>query len=102
MAIRHGKKTKDIEGLRKDILNAPKHIFGDHSKCEQYFCNGTKANEKNCVPEMTVSGFFNNIEKIIRQVAMHAKSLIKDVDSSSVESFNYSKMCIRKKNKLFP
>lgn len=36
-----------IKHLKKDILNGPKHIFGVHKECKQYFCNGPKSNENN-------------------------------------------------------
>lgn len=38
-----------IDYLKKDILNSPSHIFGEHAHCKelQYFCEGNpKPNEK--------------------------------------------------------
>lgn len=31
--------------LRTDIINGPKHIFGDHSTCADYFCKRDKEEE---------------------------------------------------------
>ncbi|KAL4099097.1 hypothetical protein QTP88_023584 [Uroleucon formosanum] len=28
--------------LKSDLVNGPKHVFGDHTNCRQYFCQGTK------------------------------------------------------------
>lgn len=28
--------------LKSDILNGPNHVFGDHTNCRQYFCQGPK------------------------------------------------------------
>ncbi|XP_039296223.1 uncharacterized protein LOC111043599 isoform X2 [Nilaparvata lugens] len=30
-------KLKSVEMLKEDILNGPNHVFGDHSKCKDYF-----------------------------------------------------------------
>lgn len=35
-----------IISLKKDILNSPKHIFGDHRECEKYFCTDEKKKKK--------------------------------------------------------
>jgi len=28
--------------LKADITNGPNHVFGDHTKCQSYFCEGQK------------------------------------------------------------
>lgn len=30
--------AEKVDNLRKDILNSPKHILGDHTTCSKYFC----------------------------------------------------------------
>ncbi|XP_060853836.1 uncharacterized protein LOC132931819 [Rhopalosiphum padi] len=77
-----------IEGLRKDILNAPYHIFGQHTKCEQYFCPGPKQCETNLVPEVIKCGLMNQIDHILRRVVDNAKSLLFDIDNNYCEQFN--------------
>jgi hypothetical protein len=37
-----GEMVAKIENLKKDLLNIPFHIFGDHNKCDSYFCEGPK------------------------------------------------------------
>ena len=37
-AIRSHSVTKDVEALRHDLRNGPRHCFGDHSKCVSEFC----------------------------------------------------------------
>ncbi|KAK3926645.1 Galectin-3 [Frankliniella fusca] len=32
-----------VSRLRQDILNSPRHVFGDHRKCDVYFCKAKKA-----------------------------------------------------------
>ncbi|KAJ8877089.1 hypothetical protein PR048_021541 [Dryococelus australis] len=63
------------EELRKDILNSPFHVFGDHSKCSerQYFCDGLpKPREVN----------------LVQRAASNASSLILDVDNNMAENYN--------------
>ena len=38
-AIRMHARTQEVEQLRHDLRNAPYHVFGDHSKCNQAFCH---------------------------------------------------------------
>lgn len=28
--------------LKSDLVNGPNHVFGDHTNCRQYFCQGPK------------------------------------------------------------
>lgn len=83
-------RHKKIEELKHDIMNGPYHIFGDHSNCLQrgYFCNGIKEGEVNHVPEMKANGMFHDILSTASRVSYHADSLIEDVDTNSVESYN--------------
>lgn len=78
-----------IRELEFDILNGPKHIFGDHSGCgdRDYFCTGAK-DDKNMVPELEESGYFEEIMIAVRRVAYHSKSLIHDVTNNSAELYN--------------
>lgn len=34
----NGSKSIKIENLQNDIVNSPRHIFGDHSECDRYYC----------------------------------------------------------------
>ncbi|XP_050063239.1 uncharacterized protein LOC126552568 [Aphis gossypii] len=77
-----------IEGLRKDITNGPYHIFGEHTKCEVYFCSGPKQCEVNLVPEIVNCGLMNEIAYILRRVVDNARSLLFDVDNNYCEQFN--------------
>ena len=37
-AIKMHSKSKDVEKLRKDLRNAPSHVFNDHTNCSVSFC----------------------------------------------------------------
>ena len=37
-AIRTHSATQDVNALRHDLRNEPRHCFGDHSKCVSEFC----------------------------------------------------------------
>ncbi|KAK5641655.1 hypothetical protein RI129_010202 [Pyrocoelia pectoralis] len=46
--INNSMHTK-AELLRKDIINGPRHIFGDHSNCEDYFCSKSEEVSGLCI-----------------------------------------------------
>ena len=93
MAVRHRKKEdgksqqEKIADVRQDLLNAPYHVFGQHSKCAKYFCKSTKK-ETNFVPPLIEAGLFNKIMEIMNKFADHSKSLLYDISSNNVEEFN--------------
>lgn len=77
-----------VNGFISDVVNAPKHIFGDHSKCRKYFCKPSEK-EQNMIPALKESGILSAIEDVQKHcILRNAKSLLKDVDSNSVEQFN--------------
>jgi len=87
-AIEFRKKENSITGLRNDILNVANYVFGNHNNCSSYFCD--KKNDLNYMEriETTDRVFFDNIMHPIRYLARHSSSLILNVDSNIVESFN--------------
>ncbi|XP_063216740.1 uncharacterized protein LOC134527744 isoform X1 [Bacillus rossius redtenbacheri] len=92
-AVKHRKSEEmslreKIALLQADILNGPSHVFGDHSKCCQYFCSGPKEGEKNIVPELKMSELYEHIMKAVKYLAYNSRSLIHDVDSNVVKQFN--------------
>lgn len=87
-AVKFRKTSNDVAGLRKDIENAPYHIFGSHVHCDLYYCQGPKDKEINKVLEMENNGIFGEILATTRRLLVHTKSLIKDLDSNIVESYN--------------
>lgn len=68
-------------------MNGPYHIFGQHTKCEKYFCNGSKQTEKNLIPEISNCGLMKEIAYILRRIVDNARSLF-DVDNNYCEQFN--------------
>ncbi|KAK4885602.1 hypothetical protein RN001_001873 [Aquatica leii] len=74
--------------LQNDIKNSPNHIFGDHSSCDSYFCTKNTETEENLVPELKSSGLFDLIKKINLRLAYNATSLLHDIDTNAVETYN--------------
>lgn len=75
-------------GLRHDILNSQYHIFGQHSKCDKYFCTGKKIGEQNIVSEVIKCGLMTEMSIALRRVVNNSKSLLLDVDNNICEQFN--------------
>ncbi|CAF4946370.1 unnamed protein product [Pieris macdunnoughi] len=72
--------------LRDDIINSPKHVFGDHSACENYYCPEDKKKEQNLVP--VVKNLFGKLIAHVSQIALHSKSLLWNVNNNRAEQFN--------------
>ncbi|KAL4127211.1 hypothetical protein QTP88_011402 [Uroleucon formosanum] len=89
-AIQYRKSNcHSINDLRNDIYNSINHVFGNHSNCALYFCNKPKE-DINLLEKIqhTDNDFYVNMNSIIRQLGRHSKSLMQDVDSNIVESYN--------------
>lgn len=75
--------------LRNDITNCIYHIFGHHKNCASYFCENNQSDidyiEK---IKSTDQEFFCSIMRHMRNLARHSESLIQNVDSNIVESYN--------------
>lgn len=80
---------EQVEELRKDILNSPSHIFGEHLACEErnYFCNSSRG-ETNFVPQLIEYGLYDKIVSVVRQLSNQSRSLIHNVNSNPVEHYN--------------
>ncbi|XP_031357002.1 uncharacterized protein LOC116180949 isoform X2 [Photinus pyralis] len=82
--------SSKVRELERDILNGPKHIFGDHSECQErgYFCQGPKEGEINLVPDLQNCGIFEDVMSAVRSVAYQSKSLVYDVTNNVAELYN--------------
>ncbi|KAL4101106.1 hypothetical protein QTP88_021126 [Uroleucon formosanum] len=74
--------------LKKDIINGPSHVFGDHSDCSQYFCEGPKIDEKNYVENFKRLGIWEYITKIKNMLIYHTESLMYNYNNNTAESYN--------------
>lgn len=80
--------TQKIILLKRDITNTPSHVFGDHSKCASYFCQGPKENETNFTTIMRNSGLFLDILVIIERIVRNSESLLLNMDNNAAELYN--------------
>lgn len=80
-----------IQLLKKDIINSPSHVFGEHLHCSEldYFCDGVaKEGEENHVPDMKKCGVYKKVMEAVNRVADFSNHLIENVDSNIVEHYN--------------
>jgi hypothetical protein len=78
-----------IENLRNDILNAPNHILGDHSKCAKYFYNKGSDQLSGIVYDYFVNNtLFETFVQSLNRVVHLASSLLYDVDINAAEFYN--------------
>lgn len=89
-AIHYRKSKPSTEAekkLRHDILNVPYHVFGDHKKCDSYFCKKGSA-DVNFVEEFTSSGLMTKIMEAINLLADNSRSLLFNVSNNAAEGVN--------------
>lgn len=82
--------SKKINGLEQDIMNAPSHYFGVHTKCKSYFCNKTTNPEsiKN-LKLLKEDGLFYEVMNLCQvYFAGNAKSLLENHTNNPAEEFN--------------
>lgn len=91
-AVAHRKNSEasmpdKVESLKNDILNSSSHIFGEHKLCAtlNYFCNKQGPDQENYVPDLKKTAAYEKVMKIVRNMSLHSKSLIHDVNSNTVE-----------------
>lgn len=93
-AVKYRKNHEDISyehkllNLKKDIINGPSHVFGDHTNCLSYFCKGRKDGEINLVPQMKSLGIWEELVAAKSFVLFHAESLLYKVSNNAAESYN--------------
>lgn len=62
--------------------------MGNREQCEEYFCKGKKLNEVNLYEDAEKCGLYREANQIIKRLAMHADSLLMNVDNNVCEQFN--------------
>lgn len=78
------KSADDIINLRKDLKNAPNHVFGDHIQCRETFCKNKTGSEKNVFPLLDGS-FLAEIHKLIDKMVRKADTLVFNTTTNSAE-----------------
>lgn len=68
--------------------NGPFHRLGEHTNCETYFCNGSKINELNLVPEAVNGGIMSEIQNCVSRLIANAESLLENKVNNICEQFN--------------
>lgn len=70
------------------MSNGPFHHLGDHTNCKTYFCNDSKTNEWNLVPEAVGGGIMSEIQNCVSRLIVNAESLLENKDNNICEQFN--------------
>lgn len=66
--IAHNSKHGSINNLKDELANGPTHIFGNHTKCCEYYCKERNTEDfslSNTLSQLTTSGLFQRIEGYI-------------------------------------
>lgn len=83
-------KEEQAAELQKDILIIPRHIFGDHSLCQErgLQCPSERCCKENVWPKIIEHGFDKRITEIIENLSAQAPSLITNKTNNAAELFN--------------
>lgn len=75
--------------LRQNIVCVPHHVFGNHSKCDSYYCDFNKhKSDVNFIPDMENSGELQKIYEAMGRLLDNVPSLLLNYDTNRVECFN--------------
>ncbi|CAI6367305.1 unnamed protein product [Macrosiphum euphorbiae] len=77
-----------VKMLKKDIVNSPNHVFGDHENCSDYFCTRKDLGEENYVPDMKRVGLWDDIGSIRSALTYHTESLMFNLNNNAAENYN--------------
>lgn len=81
-----GNTTNQTVGeLRDDLKNGPAHVFGEHSRCRDYFC--AKKDETNLVPRLRELGLYPFILGCTEKLTRKAGRLLTNDTSNRAELF---------------
>lgn len=79
-----------INNLERDIMNAPSHYFGVHTKCNSYFCTEpTQEKAINNLKLLKDDGWYYEVMNLCQvYLAGNAKSLLENYTNNLAEQFN--------------
>lgn len=76
--------------LSADLFNSPYHIFGKHSKCDDYFCKKRLLGEENWVQRAEICGMMVEIKNIVNRLMINSASLSLDVATITTYASNFT------------
>lgn len=79
-------ESEKIIKIQRDILNSPKHIFGDHSACNLYYC--TEERKKDANQTLQAKTLMLKLQRNVSQLAHHSRSLLYNYTTNRAEQFN--------------
>lgn len=78
--------AEQIRNLPEDIINSPKHIFGDHSHCEAYYCTEEKKSEVDLMPQ--IQTLMLKLMANAFHLSYHARNLLHNLNNNRAEQFS--------------
>lgn len=75
----------DVDTLREDLKNGPRHIFGDHKMCKEYYCKIDK-NESNSL-SIEMQKVLERVEDVLKPLVRKAPQLLTNDTSNLAENF---------------
>uniref|UniRef100_A0A2S2P4T6 Uncharacterized protein n=1 Tax=Schizaphis graminum TaxID=13262 RepID=A0A2S2P4T6_SCHGA len=74
----------DVETLKEDLKNGPKHIFGDHKMCKDYYCKIDK--NESVSFSVDTQKVLERVEDVLKPLVRKAPQLITNYISNLAEN----------------
>lgn len=76
----------NVDTLREDLKNGPRHIFGDHRMCKDYYCEIDK-NEPVIPLSIEIQNVIERVEDVLKLLIRKAPQLFTNDTSNVTENF---------------
>lgn len=80
-----GENRHNSDVLRRDLINGPLHVFGEHKNCRNTFCN--RKDDTNKVPIMSLTSVWSAVMKALDPLISKADKLIGNHTTNQAERY---------------
>lgn len=80
------KMVFNVDVLKKEIKNGPRHIFGDHKMCIDYYCKIDK--NQSATLSLETQKVLERVKDVIKPIIQRAPQLITNNNSNLAENFH--------------
>ncbi|XP_031327537.1 uncharacterized protein LOC116166782 isoform X2 [Photinus pyralis] len=76
-----------VEDLKTDLMNGPKHVYGDHSSCKESYCETRGCVENSKVVDLKNTGVYHHIYGALDRLVAKGHQLIDNETNNRAELY---------------
>ncbi|KAF2886306.1 hypothetical protein ILUMI_19865 [Ignelater luminosus] len=76
-----------VEDLKADLLNGPNHVYNDHSKCKQTYCESVGDKENGKILELKNTGIYHHVHGALDRLVAKGHQLIDNETNNRAELY---------------